>query len=66
MFSMFLSSAFWVDKLISILLQRGRLSPSVPLLHDAPGNHVIQVCLIPDASSGSEAETGSIFILTSN
>lgn len=32
-------------------LQRGRPSPSVPPLHDAPSNHVIHRCLIQDASS---------------
>lgn len=31
--------------------QRGRPSPSVPPLHDAPSNHVIHRCLIHDASS---------------
>lgn len=55
----------WVDRLISIFLQRGRLSPSVPLLHDAPGNHVIQPCLIPDASSSTKEETQIIVRLTS-
>lgn len=55
----------WVDRLISIFLQRGRLSPSVPLLHDAPGNHVIQPSLIPDASSGTKEETQIIVRLTS-
>lgn len=59
MFSVLLISTSWVDRLIIILLQRGRLSPSVPLLHDAPGNHVTQPCFIPDASSGSKEDTGS-------
>lgn len=66
MFSVLLIDTSWVDRLIFILLQRGRLSPSVPLLLDAPGNHVIQPCFIPDASSDSKEETGSILVLTSN
>ena len=53
-------------RLIIILLQRGRLSPSVPLLHDAPGNHVIRPCFIPDASSVNKEETGNTVSLTSN
>lgn len=37
--------------LIITALQRGRPSPSVPPLHDAPSNHVIHRWLIQDASS---------------
>lgn len=60
-----LIDGFKVDRLVIILLQRGRLSPSIPLLHKAPGNHVIRPSFSPDASSVKE-ETGKTVILTSN
>lgn len=65
-FSVLLINGFKVDGLIIILLQRGRLSPSIPRFHDAPGNHVIGPFFSPDASSDNKEETGNTAILTSN